>query len=146
MRCCHDQLLYSTVRRRMCVCEHNHRHYLAITLATIAPYQSAVQTNALDQEADQIIQVSERLPVLVRAISILFGRLAQLIQLDEPSVTIASPRSSEKPTIVQPQVPSSLLKAPIYHPLTAFVSSSRQKKKPSAKLFKTLIRILHLVS
>ena len=74
------------------------------------------------------------------------GAEDELIQLDEPSVTIASPRSSEKPTIVQPQVPSSLLKAPIYHPLTAFVSSSRQKKKPSAKLFKTLIRILHLVS
>lgn len=48
------------------------------------------------------------------------GAEDEYIKLDEPS-RASSPQVSEKPIIVNPQVPGSLLKAPVYHPLTVFV-------------------------
>lgn len=48
------------------------------------------------------------------------GAQDELIKLDEPS-RVASPHISEKPAIIDPNVPASLLKAPVYHPLAAFV-------------------------
>ena len=54
--------------------------------------------------------------------SLRVGAEDELIKLDEPSLSIISQEISEKPIIVNPQIPSSLLKPPIYHPLTAFVS------------------------
>lgn len=48
------------------------------------------------------------------------GAEDELIKLDEPS-RAASPNISEKPAIANPQVPASLLKAPVYHPLAVFV-------------------------
>ena len=52
--------------------------------------------------------------------SLRVGAEDELIKLDEPS-RASSPQVSEKPIIINPQVPSSLLKAPVYHPLAAFV-------------------------
>ncbi|CAF1304524.1 unnamed protein product [Adineta ricciae] len=51
------------------------------------------------------------------------GAEDELIKLDEASAEKSSDisaRINEKPTIVTPTVPSSLLSAPIYHPLTVF--------------------------
>ena len=53
------------------------------------------------------------------------GAEDELIKLDDTSAekpSDISARINEKPTIVTPTVPSSLLSAPIYHPLTVFVS------------------------
>jgi hypothetical protein len=54
----------------------------------------------------------------------------ELIKLDDLSSekTVAvSPRNpsqaSEKPVVLDPSVPIALLKAPVYHPLTVFVSA-----------------------
>ncbi len=52
--------------------------------------------------------------------SLRVGAEDELIKLDEPSRAI-SPQLSEKPIIINPKIPSSLLKAPVYHPLTVFV-------------------------
>ena len=53
--------------------------------------------------------------------SLRVGAEDELIKLDEPSVTSTPSQSSEKSIIANPKVPSSLLKAPVYHPLTVFV-------------------------
>lgn len=52
--------------------------------------------------------------------SLRVGAEDELIKLDEPALS-TSIQISEKPIIIQPNTPSSLLKAPIYHPLTALV-------------------------
>lgn len=52
--------------------------------------------------------------------SLRVGAEDELIKLDEPSLS-TSIQTTEKPIIIQPTTPSSLLKAPIYHPLTVFV-------------------------
>jgi len=52
--------------------------------------------------------------------SLRVGAEDELIKLDEPSLS-TSIQISEKPLIANPKIPSSLLKAPIYHPLTVFV-------------------------
>jgi hypothetical protein len=54
--------------------------------------------------------------------SLRVGAEDELIKLDEPSLS-TSLQISEKPIIINPKIPSSLLKAPIYHPLTVFVCS-----------------------
>jgi hypothetical protein len=52
--------------------------------------------------------------------SLRVGAQDELIKLDEPP--LSTPRQiSEKPLIINPKIPSSLLTAPIYHPLNAFV-------------------------
>ena len=56
-----------------------------------------------------------RLPRALRV-----GAEDEYIKLDEPS-RASSPELSEKPIIANPEIPESLLKAPVYHPLTAFV-------------------------
>ena len=48
------------------------------------------------------------------------GAQDELIKLDESS-RAASPNVSERPAIADPKVAASLLKAPVYHPLAAFV-------------------------
>lgn len=66
------------------------------------------------------------------------GAEDELIKLEEPSVSI-TPETTEKPIIINPTVPSSLIQAPIYHPLTVFV------RIENATLF-CFILVLHLES
>jgi hypothetical protein len=57
--------------------------------------------------------------------SLRVGAEDELIKLDETSIDrslTTSPDISEKRIVIQPKVPSSILTAPIYHPLTVFVS------------------------
>jgi hypothetical protein len=56
--------------------------------------------------------------------SLRVGAEDELIKLDETSIDrslTTSSQISEKSLIINPRIPSSLLTAPIYHPLTVFV-------------------------
>ncbi|UJR28234.1 hypothetical protein I4U23_009484 [Adineta vaga] len=60
-------------------------------------------------------------PKLARSLRV--GAEDELIQLDEATKVKSSDiiaQINEKPTIITPSIPSSLLSAPIYHPLTVF--------------------------
>jgi hypothetical protein len=78
--------------------------------------------------------------------SLRVGAEDELIKLDDTSIDrslTASPEMSEKPIVVHPKIPSSLLTAPIYHPLTVFVSFLFPDRRLFFKMFLPF-RIQHL--
>jgi hypothetical protein len=92
-----------------------HRYVLPVMPLTVPKQYKLLNYQTTDTGFIRYDYTTYKLPRTLRA-----GAEDELIKFDEPS-RASSPQTSEKPILVNPQVPSSLLKAPVYHPLAAFV-------------------------
>ncbi|CAF0830722.1 unnamed protein product [Rotaria sordida] len=95
-----------------------HRYVLPVMPLTVPKQYKLLNYQTIDSSYIRYDYTTYKL-----ARSLRIGAEDELIKLDETSIDrtlISSIQTSEKPMIINPTIPSSLLKAPIYHPLTVF--------------------------
>ncbi|CAF2729790.1 unnamed protein product [Rotaria sp. Silwood2] len=95
-----------------------HRYVLPVMALTVPKQYKLLNYQTIDSSYNRYDYTPYKL-----ARSLRVGAEDELIKLDETSIDytlINSIQTSEKPIIINPKIPSSLLKAPIYHPLTVF--------------------------
>ena len=92
-----------------------HRYVLPVMSLTVPKQYKLLNYPTIDPAFIRYDYTTYKLPRALRV-----GAEDEYIKLDEPS-RASSPQVSEKPIVGNPQVPESLVKAPVYHPLTAFV-------------------------
>ncbi|CAF3367812.1 unnamed protein product [Rotaria sp. Silwood1] len=95
-----------------------HRYILPVMPLTVPKQYKLLNYQTIDSSYIRYDYTTYKLARQLRV-----GAEDELIQLDETTIDrtiISSIETSEKPIIINPRIPSSIIKAPIYHPLTVF--------------------------